>query len=229
MKPEVPYARQTVCSPNPLARFSHRRRHATALRMATESRPPGSTLLDFGCGDGHFLRQCAVRRPDLRLFGFDPGWEGGSAEGCTIVRTLDELPDHECDAICAFEVLEHLYESELDGFLSQSRRLLRPGGRVILSVPIIGGPTLLLKESNRCLLFRRRSEYTAAELWRASLLGIPAPRAEDRRGSHKGFDFHGLEARLSREGKILMRRWSPFPLIPSWANSQAFYVVEFGG
>ncbi|VVM06541.1 hypothetical protein MAMC_01139 [Methylacidimicrobium cyclopophantes] len=226
MKAEVPYAKQTVCSPNPLARFSHRTRHAVALRLATETAPPRGALLDFGCGDGHFLRQCALRRPDLRLFGFDPGWEGASSEGCVIVRSLAELPDHQCDAICAFEVLEHLFESELDEFFSESRRLLRPGGRWILSVPIIGGPTLLLKELNRCLLFSRWSEYTARELWRASFLGIPAPRASDRKGSHKGFDFRQLEERLSREGKVLVRGRSPFPWAPWWCNSQAFYVAE---
>ncbi|MDD4933209.1 MAG: class I SAM-dependent methyltransferase [Methylacidiphilaceae bacterium] len=227
MKPEVSYAKQTVSSPNPLARFPHRARHATALGLATEAVPRGGALLDFGCGDGHFLRQCAQQRPGLKLFGFDPGWKGG-ADGYAFVSSLRELPDRQRDAICAFEVLEHLYDPELTDFFEESRRLLRPGGLWILSVQIIGEPTLVLKEINPCLLFRRRSEYTAAELFRASLLGIPAPRAIDRRSSHKGFDFHGLEEQLAQEGKIRVRHWSPFPWAPWWANSQAFYVVEFG-
>lgn len=225
--PEIPYSRQTVCSPNPLARFTHRRRHATALRLTAASLPHGGALLDLGCGDGHFLRQCGRIRPDLRLFGFDPGWEG-RAEGFVLARSLAELPDGVCDAVCAFEVLEHLDDPELAEFFEQSRRILPACGLWILSVPIIGGPTLLLKELNRALLFRRPSDYTLGELARAAFLGVPAPRASDRKRSHKGFDFRALERRLGREGKILVRRWSPFRWAPWWMNSQVFYVVERG-
>jgi hypothetical protein len=93
---------------------------------------------------------------------------------------------------------------------------------VLISVPVIGGPPLLLKEANRAVLFRRRSDYTARQLVAASFAGRPAPRPEDIRVTHKGFDHRALLARLGERFEVTGVSRSPFPALPWWLNSQVF-------
>ncbi len=97
-----------------------------------------------------------------------------------------------------------------------------PGGEVLISVPVIGGPTLLLKEANRAVLFRRRSDYSVGELLAASFGGRPAPRPDDIRVTHKGFDFRALVDRLGERFEVGDVARSPFPALPWWLNSQVF-------
>ena len=63
-----------------------------------------------------------------------------------------------------------------------------------MSVPIMTGPAMLLKELSRSILFRRRSDMTASESLKAAFLGIPARRADDIKTSQRGFDW-----RLTRQ------------------------------
>jgi SAM-dependent methyltransferase len=100
----------------------------------------GERVLDIGCGEGWFaselnragvsvvaldvaaepLRRARARVPglDARLIDADEPWP---------------LPDASFDAVWAGETLEHVADSA--GWLSQARRVLRPGGRLLLSTP----------------------------------------------------------------------------------------------
>jgi hypothetical protein len=126
------------------------------------------------------------------------------------------------DMVCCYEALEHLYDKEIATFVGDCVRVLGDGGEVSLSVPVIGGPPLLLKELNRMVMFRRRTDYSAGELLRAAFLGKAAARPDDIRVTHKGFDFRALIDRLSEDLEVVDRRLSPFGHLPWWANSQVF-------
>ena len=67
MPARVPYERQTLRHPNPVARFAHRKRHGFALTLASRHVEMGGTVLDFGAGQGSFLYELGRIRPDLRL------------------------------------------------------------------------------------------------------------------------------------------------------------------
>lgn len=218
----VPYHRQTVDSPNPLARFAHRARTGTALTVAAADAPRDGRVLDYGCGPGTFLRSLGDRRPDLELLGYDPYFPEGPAAGVTLLDDMAVVDDRSIGLLTAFEACEHMTDDELDDFLDQAERTLSADGLLLVSVPVIGGPVLLAKELNRALLHRRRSDYTLPELAAAAFLGRPAPRTDDVRTSHKGFDFRALRARIQRRFALREQWCSPFPIAPWPVNSQHF-------
>jgi hypothetical protein len=45
------------------------------------------------------------------------------------------------------------HDDEIEAFVSEARRLFRPSGPLIVSVPILLGPVVSLKELNRMILF----------------------------------------------------------------------------
>jgi SAM-dependent methyltransferase len=222
---DVEYRQQTLESRNPIARFAHRTRYRHSLDHVARSVRDTGVVLDYGCGDGTFLNALAEQRPDLTLYGFDPE-SNHQPERYTLINDVDEVDAGSVDMVCCYETLEHLYDKEIAELLDHTTRVLVEGGEVSISVPIIGGPTLLLKELNRVVMFRRRSDYSPGELLRAAFLGQAAPRPDDIRVTHKGFDFRVLAARLQEELTVVERAWSPFGFLPWWGNSQAFYLLR---
>lgn len=116
--------------------IEHLHRYALAYELAA-----GLDVLDIACGEGYgsnLLAGCArsvvgvdvaadavahaaekYRRHNLR-------YSHGSA-------TAVPLPDAAVDLVVSFETIEHLREH--DEMLAELRRVLRPGGRVIISSP----------------------------------------------------------------------------------------------
>lgn len=89
--------------------------------------PPGARLLDFGCADV----------PYRGFFGADVGYVAADLPGnphATLELNADgsvPLPDESFDAVLSTQVLEHVTDPAL--YLAESFRVLRPGGRLLLS------------------------------------------------------------------------------------------------
>jgi 2-polyprenyl-3-methyl-5-hydroxy-6-metoxy-1,4-benzoquinol methylase len=99
---------------------------------------PAGKLLDVGCGDGRFLHAMALR-----------GWQTDGVEvdgqavahaekkyGLKVVRgQLAEagFPADKFDAITLRHVIEHVPDPV--GLLAECRRVLKPGGRLVLATP----------------------------------------------------------------------------------------------
>lgn len=102
-------------------------------------------LLDAGCGDGYLLYCISRRRPCAQLHGID-------ARASAIRLARLQLLAHHCsavlqtasvaevpfragvfDTVCMADVIEHLAES--GRALAEARRVLRPGGMLLLSTP----------------------------------------------------------------------------------------------
>ncbi|MGW0835048.1 class I SAM-dependent methyltransferase [Streptomyces prunicolor] len=109
---------------------------ATALGPPTEQT---RTVLDIGCGDGTAAATAAPLLTGHRVVGVD--W---SQDALTRARTnlphtirgeLTALPLHSAsaDAVLFSEVIEHLVDP--DTALAEIRRVLRPGGHLMLSTP----------------------------------------------------------------------------------------------
>jgi 2-polyprenyl-3-methyl-5-hydroxy-6-metoxy-1,4-benzoquinol methylase len=100
-------------------------------------------LLDIGCGSGLYL--ACLRNAGWRVEGVEIS--ESSAVSARSLHSLDvhcgfaetvlpELPEASFDVITMWHVLEHLHEPRT--VLGEIRRLLRPGGRLMIEVPNYG-------------------------------------------------------------------------------------------
>jgi SAM-dependent methyltransferase len=99
---------------------------------------PGQTVLDVGCGDGHFVRM--LRGVAAAAVGLETNPEAvqrARAEGLDVrLAGLDEFAAENAgafDVVCSFHVLEHL--PDVRGFVLAMLRCLKPGGSLVVSVP----------------------------------------------------------------------------------------------
>lgn len=112
-----------------------------ASRLEREGRLSGAAVLDIGCGEGHFLQECA-RRGAARVTGqeFRLASARYARDHCGVddVRTVPfedraAWPDGEFDVVCSFDVVEHVHD--LRAFFEQCLRVLRPGGFMLHATP----------------------------------------------------------------------------------------------
>jgi SAM-dependent methyltransferase len=120
--------------------FVGRRRivlEALSLQLSRLGEPSNLRILDFGCGTGAMLTH-------LRRFGTVEGVDADEraigfcrSRGETQVHLLESgsLPfeDESFDLVTAFDVLEHIDDDR--GALAETRRVLRPGGTLMITVP----------------------------------------------------------------------------------------------
>ena len=108
--------------------------HAVVLQML----PPRQRVLEIGCGSGHFLsmlQESGHTATGLEIN--DKAIRDGCAAGRDIRATTVEQFAADCiepyDAICAFQVLEHV--NDPCSFIEAALRCLREGGLAIFAVP----------------------------------------------------------------------------------------------
>jgi 2-polyprenyl-3-methyl-5-hydroxy-6-metoxy-1,4-benzoquinol methylase len=133
---------------------------ALRLRFLLTGMPPGTRVLDLGCGEGFFaaeltragaevlaadvaeepLRRARARTPGLctQLIEGEGGWG---------------IADASFDVVWAGEVIEHV--ADTSRWLSELRRVLRSGGRLLLSTPQLGSSQLFAAALSRRSFARR--------------------------------------------------------------------------
>ena len=112
---------------------------------------PSEAVLDVGCGDGAFLAALQDAGHHGRLCGADHNESAVQAvrargiEADTIETFADVLDGRRqaFDVVCGFQTIEHL--ASVDEFMTAASAALRPGGRIVVSVPnrdrmAFGGP-----------------------------------------------------------------------------------------
>lgn len=94
-------------------------------------------VLDFGAGRGEFSARLASTHGFERIYAADLVRYSNLSEGVEWLEAdLNDplpLPLSSCDLIVAIEIVEHL--ENIRGICREWARLLRPGGRVVLTTP----------------------------------------------------------------------------------------------
>ena len=100
--------------------------------------PDDATLIDFGCGSGEFINAARCRR----RIGVDARPTSRDALDTAVEFFLPDgvsmpgIPDADVDVVFCSNLLEHLPDREtVTELLTEFRRVLRPGGRVLLLCP----------------------------------------------------------------------------------------------
>jgi len=103
---------------------------------------PGDTVLDVGCGDARAY-QASVMGVARELHGIDISAHAvARAQRKGVLARVHDLTenlpygDETFDLVICFEVLEHLFDPK--HAVREMRRILRPGGRLLVSVPNAG-------------------------------------------------------------------------------------------
>lgn len=108
------------------------------VRLA-ERHSRGRCLLNIGCGDGHLER--AAQQRNWKVISVDPDAESAKRLKAFNVDarcgTIEALPLESAtvDVVICTEIFEHLTPESLDAGLQQIRRVLKPGGLLIGTVP----------------------------------------------------------------------------------------------
>lgn len=218
----IPYDQQTVDSPNPVARYAHRSRIRRSVQLAW-SRLDDGRVLDYGCGSGVFIGTLNDMRAGCAV-GYEPFMADRRSASLPIYSRIDDVEAlAPFTLVTLFETIEHLSDDETAAFLRTCRKVLAPGGGVLMSGPIEIGPALLAKEFNRSVRQFRKPDYRLGEFLKASLLGVPADRARDIKTSHKGFDFRRAMAFIGACGwQAEVLSFGPLPIGTWYGNSQVY-------
>jgi len=108
-------------------------------------REKGIVILDFGCGAGHLIEEMRRVNPEARFVGVDVSHEALAraktrcpyAEFHHVLESEQiSLPSASVDFIFSSEVIEHVYDTEW--MAGEMARVLRPGGRLLLTTPYHG-------------------------------------------------------------------------------------------
>ena len=150
------YARKQLFTRSWLINWSHSARFKMGVQLAQEF--AGQQLLDYGSGDGTFiaLLQSSPAGPQLAV-----GAELADdvVEDCRTrhgdprlefvrIDALDS-PQYQArfDGLMCMEVLEHVVDRE--SVYALWKRLMKPRGRLIISVPVETGMALAIKQMMR--------------------------------------------------------------------------------
>jgi len=99
------------------------------------------TAVDFGCGRGDLIGHLLPRyecygvdqSPESvegvnQRFGDNPNFKGAFVGS-------GQLPDASADTVFAVEVIEHMDDASIETMLREARRILKPGGHLVLTTP----------------------------------------------------------------------------------------------
>lgn len=115
---------------------------AVALAAAGLDLRSGLRVLDFGCSSGRVVRVLAAAFPDVDWHGCDPNagaiaWAATNLPGVAFARSAEAPPleydDESFDAVFAISIWSHLAEGAALAWLAEMRRVLRPGGLLLLT------------------------------------------------------------------------------------------------
>jgi SAM-dependent methyltransferase len=225
----IPYDQQTIASRSGIKRWSHARRFELACELLAPR--PGERILDYGTGDATLLNLLGERQPSAVLVGFEPFMTEAARRNAPARATILSSPEGLTgfDKVACLEVLEHVAEPALTSAIDTMMSALRPGGMMVVSVPIEVGPSALVKTLVRAAVGAPHPNTTVGSTL-LSVLG--RTNAITRRaqggyiGSHVGFDWRALRQKLLRRGLREKRIvFSPVRQLGGLLNSQVTMLL----
>jgi SAM-dependent methyltransferase len=236
------YSQRLLQEGTHLTRLAHQSRFSRVLN--TIGHQTYFQVLDFGCGDGWLLK--IAYEQGLIKSGFGVDISPTMLSSCEEIFSGIEgfqfmIPEQmkikiipqSCDLLLCTETLEHVENAE--EVLKQMLLYGKPGAKIVISVPLEVGPSLLVKQMGRYFAnikgrysyerYSFQELFSAAILWDA--MSFPSSHSENAPlKGHKGFDYRELEQLLQKNVRIERRFFSPFPPFGNLLNSTVIWVCR---
>ncbi len=108
--------------------------HEIALQNLQNSQD----ILEIGCAQGSFLERLKTQGKNVKGLELnEKAAENAQKKGLRVhteyIQTHAQNPENQYDAVCAFQVLEHI--SEIKSFVDAALATLRPNGKLVIGVP----------------------------------------------------------------------------------------------
>lgn len=244
------YARKQLYSSVRVIAWSHGSRFKKACRLVAPF--AGGRLLDYGCGDGTFLQMVAADFPNALGVDASASQNADCASRLSGMNGLSfklikDLADPACtgsfNLIVCMEVLEHCPSEVVDKVIGELKRAAAPGAKIVVSVPIEIGPTVVFKQALRRIAgwrnvgdYKWTEVYSWGELWRSvfagkdtvlerqRLSGEWAPGETYEFHTHRGFNWRALRQKLGQHFKIDATHFTPLNALGGMLSSQAWIV-----
>jgi SAM-dependent methyltransferase len=95
---------------------------------------PTGRVLDLGCSNGFFLKECERNGVKINGIDVDPAIiDGDTVRKCDIEKERFPFEDGTFDVVFSSGVLQHLAKPPIN-LMEEARRVLKPGGKLCLSV-----------------------------------------------------------------------------------------------
>lgn len=185
---------------NPLGSLIHRKRYAFVNRLVHEYYCHGKKIADFACGN------CSWNSDYLPVIGVDNSprvlayalKQGRIKKAlCEDITKKTSFPRGSIDILVLTETLEHFVK--LDGVMKEVKRVLKPKGKLIISVPY------------DTFLSFWRPLFTALCFYQGTILGKELYR--NKCGHVQSFGPASLKALLQKHGFRVKRQFSFFRFI----------------
>ncbi len=182
--------------------------------------PAGSTVLDIGCGAGMLAlalrdKNCMVDGMDLNL---NRMWDDNRPNYRTLfeqdIETFDFAASREkYDVVIFSDVLEHLKQA--DRILTESKEILREGGKLVISLPNVG------YYSNRLGLLLGNWEYQDEGILDRTHLRFFTLTTAERFIHDNGFSIQTIEA----EWPVISSHWKRFVFQSLCDNFPSLFAI----
>ena len=241
------YSEDTIDNKNFFKRFSHKSRFVVAKKLLYKYKPLNNiSMLDFGCGNGFFIKYLIENKFNFNFSAYDPVDEqinemndlfnSSKIDNVKIYDDYDLIND-KFDIISCLETLEHFREEDQKNHLLKMRKLLKPDGVIYISIPIEVYLSGFIKIILRVLMGQSQENTSLTNIFK-TLFGLKISNpdnfsknylttSEDYLNTHMGFYYFDLINLIKKMGfKVEEIKFSPFPFLKSFLNSQIFIKIK---